>query len=150
MLNFGGEIIEAKYCGGVLYARATWGGFKPRTWLVAAGYNATAADCFATNNPGCGALRVAADILEYENENFEAYPNPTNGKVNVSFTLQTDESIWLNLYDSQGKSILITNFEGKVGHNVVEFDLQNHPSGTYFINIQGLEKREVKKVIKIN
>lgn len=150
LLNFGGEIIEAKYCGGVLYARATWGGFKPRTWLVAAGYNATAADCFATNNPGCGALRVAADILEYENENFEAYPNPTNGKVNVSFTLQTDESIWLNLYDSQGKSILITNFEGKVGHNVVEFDLQNHPSGTYFINIQGLEKREVKKVIKIN
>jgi Secretion system C-terminal sorting domain len=148
LFNFYGETIEAKFCGGVLYARATWSGFKPRAWLVATGLmTQTQANCFAENNPGCGALRVSSEQTE---EPFEVYPNPSNGKIKVSFTLQQDENVWINLYDNQGRSLQIRDFEGKFGKNLIELDLQDYPSGAYFINLQSSQKREVQKVMKVN
>lgn len=79
----------------------------------------------------------------------EVFPNPTNGKIKVSFTLQKDENVWFNLYDIR-KNLQLSDFEGKKGRNEVEFDLQNCISGAYFVNFQSAEKREVLKVMKVN
>jgi hypothetical protein len=92
--------------------------------------------------------RIAV-ITETE-ESFEVYPNPTNGKIKIGFSLQQDENVWLNLYDSQGRSLQIRDFEGKYGRNLIEIDLQDYPSGAYFINLQSSQKREVQKVMKVN
>ncbi|MBC7408536.1 MAG: T9SS type A sorting domain-containing protein [Arcicella sp.] len=78
------------------------------------------------------------------------YPNPTNGKIKVSFTLQKDENVWFNLYDSQGKNLQLSDYEGKKGRNVVEFDLQHYPTRAYFIDLQYNQKREIRKVMKVN
>jgi hypothetical protein len=88
--------------------------------------------------------------FEENSEVLLIYPNPTNGKVKVSFTLPKDENVWFNLYDTQGKNLQLNDFEGKSGRNIVEFDLQNYPSGAYFIDLQYNQKREVRKVMKVN
>jgi hypothetical protein len=151
LLNWYDETIQAKFCNGVLYARATWGAWKHPNWLIGAGMNPTTAACFANYNPGCGALRVAAEEPTEElSEKTIAYPNPTTGKIKIAFSLQKAENVWLNLYDTQGKSLDLRDFEGKVGRNEVEYDLQNYPSGAYFVNFQSSEKREILKVMKVN
>ena len=151
LLDYNGETIQAKLCNGVLYARATWGAWKHPNWLIGAGMNATTAACFATSNPGCGALRVSAEKLSEETDDkITVYPNPTTGKIKIVFALQKAENVWLNLYDVQGKSLDLRDFEGKVGRNEMEYDLQNYSSGSYFVDFQSAGKHEVLKVIKVN
>ena len=151
LLTYNGETIQAKFCNGVLYARATWGAWKHPNWLISAGMNSTTAACFATSNPGCGALRVSAEKLSDETDDkITVYPNPTTGKIKIVFSLQKAENVWLNLYDVQGKSLDLRDFEGKVGRNEMEYDLQNYSSGSYFVDFQSAEKREILKVMKVN
>ena len=106
---------------------------------------------FTSYNPGCGALRVAAETPQEETDNpISVFPNPTTGKIKIFFSLTKSENVWLNLYDVQGKSLDLRDFEGKMGRNEMEYDLQNYPSGAYFVNFQSSEKREVLKVMKVN
>jgi hypothetical protein len=149
LLDHNGETIQAKFCNGVLYARATWGAWKHPNWLIGAGMNPTTAACFATYNPGCGALRMAAINADEKSEPMNVYPNPTDGKITVDFWLEKDENIWLNLYDTQGKSLHLKDYQGQRGNNQVILDLQDYPSGAYFLNLQSAGRQEVKKIIKI-
>ena len=151
LLTYQGETIEAKFCGSILYARATWGAWKHPNWLRGAGMNSTTADCFATSNPGCGASgRMSAIAIDEPVGEINLYPNPTTGKIKIVFSLSKDENVWFNLYDIQGKSLDLKDYEGKAGRNMMEYDLQNFPTGAYFINVQSSEKREILKVIKVD
>ena len=98
-------------------------------------------------------MRVAAIeehnvSTEGNNNATKVYPNPTDGKITVEFSLHHDESVWLNLYDVQGKAIQIKDVEGKAGQNKADFDLSSHSSGMYFMNLQSLQKNETIKVVK--
>ena len=78
------------------------------------------------------------------------YTDRTTGKIKIVFSLQKAENVWLNLYDVQGKSLDLRDFEGKAGRNEMEYDLQNYSSGSYFVDFQSAEKREILKVMKVN
>ena len=146
----GNEVIRAYICGTKFYAKNDAGYFKSKSWLTGTGrFTAAELACFEEVNPGCGGLRIASSLIETDN-GLEVFPNPTNGKIIVSFTLQKDENVWFNLYDTQGKNLQLNDFEGKTGRNEVEFDLQNYASGAYFIDLQYNQKREVRKVMKVN
>ncbi len=147
---FGNEIVRAYICGTKYYAKNDAGYFKSKSWLTGTGrFTAAELNCFEEVNPGCGGLRIASGLIENDNS-LEVFPNPTNGKIKVSFTIEKDENVWFNLYDTQGKNLQLNDFEGKKGRNEVEFDLQNYTSGTYFIDLQYNQKREVRKVMKVN
>ena len=147
---FGNEIVRAYICGTKYYAKNDAGYFKSKAWLTGTGrFTAAELACFEEVNPGCGGLRIASSLIETDN-GLEVFPNPTNGKIKVSFTLQKDENVWFNLYDTQGKNLQLNDFEGKKGRNEVELDLQNYSFGTYFIDLQYNQKLEVRKVMKVN
>jgi pimeloyl-ACP methyl ester carboxylesterase len=146
----GNEVIRAYTCGTKFYAKNDAGYFKSKSWLVGTGRFTTAeTDCFEEVNPGCGGLRIAANSNESD-EKITVYPNPTTGKIKIVFSLQKSENVWLNLYDVQGKSLDLRDFEGKIGRNEIEYDLQNYLSGAYFVNFQSSEKREILKITKLN
>ena len=117
-----------------------------RQQLLSSGVTPTLANCFLDGTKS----RMAAVELEEIPENIVVYPNPTTGKIKIVFALQKAENVWLNLYDGQGKYLDLRDFEGKSGRNEMEYDLQNYPSGAYFVNFQSSEKREVLKVMKVN
>jgi hypothetical protein len=145
----GNEIIRAYVCGTKFYAKNDAGYFKSKSWLTGTGrFTQAELDCFEEVDPGCAGARVASSLEE--SELISIFPNPTNGKIKVNFTLQKDENVWFNLYDTQGKNLQLNDFEGKKGRNEVEFDLQNYSSGAYFIDLQYNQKREVRKVMKVN
>ncbi len=83
-------------------------------------------------------------------EVFNVFPNPTSGKVTVDFSLESAEDVWINLYNSQGRSMDLKNIIGKEGNNSIELDIKHYPVGTYFINLQSSQKREVKKIVKVD
>ncbi len=148
---FGNEVVRAYICGTKYYAKNDAGYFKSKSWLTGTGrFTQAELDCFEEVNPGCGGFRIAAVQLEETDEKITVYPNPTTGKIKIVFSLPKSKNVWLNLYDVQGKSLDLRDFEGKTGRNEMEYDLQNYPSGAYFVNFQSSEKREVLKVIKVN
>ena len=96
-----------------------------------------------------GRARIGDTSFEKSNM-INVYPNPTDGKIKVDFYLENDENVLMNLYNFQGKSMDSKNIDAHEGNNVLELDLKNYPMGTYFINLQSSEKREVQKIIKVN
>ena len=133
---------------GLLYAATDANPATPaltRQQLEQSGVTPTLANCFLDGRKS----RIASNLTEID-YGLEVFPNPTNGKIKVSFTLQKDENVWFNLYDTQGKNLQLSDYEGKKGRNEVEFDLQNYTSGAYFIDLQYNQKREVRKVMKVN
>lgn len=133
---------------GLLYAATDANPATPpltRQQLINSGVTPTLANCFLDGSR----QRIASGLDEIEG-NAEVFPNPTNGKIKISFMLKKDENVWFNIYDSQGKNLKLSDFEGKKGRNEVELDLQNYSSGAYFIDLQYNQKREVRKVMKVN
>jgi Carbohydrate esterase, sialic acid-specific acetylesterase/Secretion system C-terminal sorting domain len=119
-------------------------GALTRQQIADVGVPADIVGCF--NN---GFYRIASATTEPSQE-INVFPNPTSGKVTVDFSLETAENVWLNLYNSQGRSMDLKDIEGKEGNNSIELDIKHYPAGTYFINLQSSQKREVKKVVKID
>jgi PA14 domain/Secretion system C-terminal sorting domain len=126
-------------------------------WKNGQNHTVTARPCGGTQDlsaspktVNCAPGSRIASSEESDEKSVEVYPNPTTGKVKVGFYLLKDESVWLNLYDSQSRNLQIKDFEGKNGYNLIEIDLQDYPSGAYFINLQSSQKREVKKVMKVD
>ena len=65
------------------------------------------------------------------------YPNPSNGKFEISFTLRHSSEIKLALYNALGKEILMLS-EGKIqpaGQNIIEIELLELPVGIYFCKL---------------
>jgi len=65
-----------------------------------------------------------------------AYPNPTNGVVNIEFEVKSTIPIII-LCDINGKTIrTFENSNFKIGMNKLEYDFSNLNSGTYFVKLQ--------------
>jgi hypothetical protein len=143
------RIFFAVIENGLMYAStsANSGGTKlSLAALQAASVRSELYSCFTYGS----ASRISSNFEEETEDKIAVYPNPTTGKVKIVFSLQKAENVWLNLYDTQGKSLDLRDFEGKAGRNEMEYDLQNYPSGAYFIDLQYNQRREIRKVMKVN
>jgi len=87
-------------------------------------------------------------IIQEQQELLLIAPNPTTEKIKAIFFLEKNENIWFYIYDLQGKLLYNSDFEGKIGHNVSEFDLQSYPTGIYIFKLENSQKVEVKKFVK--
>ncbi len=70
----------------------------------------------------------------------KVYPNPTRGKVTVEGSdLQSVE-----VYDNVSRRVLLQRVDG----DSMNFDLSNHPAGSYYVRVKTAHGTVVKKVIK--
>ena len=102
---------------------------------------------------GCtSGARLAVESLSLKEEsqfNVTISPNPTTGKVTLDFVLEEANPLRINVYDSQGKNLLIYDLEGKSGRNSIPLDLSTFSTGLYLLNVQTGNKQSMKRVIKI-
>ena len=80
-------------------------------------------------------------------EDFVLYPNPTNGKFQISsFKLQK-----VDVVDLFGKVVESYNNRTikQVNYTIIEFEISDLPAGVYFIRISLENQTIVKKIIKI-
>ena len=79
-------------------------------------------------------------------DNLEVYPNPNNGTFNVSFTPQSSEDVYLEVYDIRGRAILTQNYQS-TGRFEETLTLDNAQSGMYLLSITNGDQKVTKKII---
>lgn len=85
--------------------------------------------------------------IEKQNEEISVYPNPCSSKIFVKFKSPKLFNYQLKLYNSFSHEIYNKNI---TDIDLINIDLNNFPSGIYFLQIQNIEKHNTinKKIIK--
>jgi PKD repeat protein len=66
----------------------------------------------------------------------EVYPNPTEGELNVHFSVPANEAVEIQIQDITGKIAQNNFIKAKTGSNLVLLDTSKLSSGVYFIKMQ--------------
>ncbi len=84
---------------------------------------------------------------ELDVENLKFSPNPSDGKIKLSFTLAEKKSVTINIYDINGKVVYSETINDFQGTYQKEIDISDQGSGAFFLQIiQGLYD-VIKKII---
>ncbi len=63
------------------------------------------------------------------------FPNPNDGDMNVSFSLNNAQQVRLTVMDISGKELKSTIINGRTGENVIMIDNTGIASGVYFVRL---------------
>ncbi len=72
------------------------------------------------------------------------FPNPTNGCINISVSLDSEIPIQIIIYDASGR--LVYQIE-RVGRDIRSLDLSFLPKGIYFLELVAEQRRVERKVV---
>jgi hypothetical protein len=75
------------------------------------------------------------------------YPNPSNGKFNLSFNLAGKGDTEINVLTIEGKSIYSEKLKDFTGAYDKEIDISKNPKGVYFVKIEQGTHSQLKKVV---
>lgn len=87
-----------------------------------------------------------SDDLEMLNISF--FPNPTNGQINLKFSLAQEGDLDIYLYDEGGNIVYQETRMGFSGSYVNSIDISRESDGAYFLQIMQSGKTFSKKLIK--
>lgn len=83
-------------------------------------------------------------------DNFEVYPNPSEGKVNIKFHSPSDNEMTLKVVDVNGKVIYTEDLKPVNGDYNKSLELQNAKNGVYILRIEQDGKISSEKIIMNN
>ena len=86
-------------------------------------------------------------IDEVFEKSFLIYPNPTNGIVNIEYFKSENSNITLNIFNSVGQIIKVTEFNSLESHIFYSTDLENYGKGIYQLQIVDSDKLFIERVI---
>ncbi len=87
-----------------------------------------------------------SQLLENLTASSSVYPNPTNGKLNIRFTLKESDQLIVEAADLTGRVLMTEMLSSTEGVNVHELDLFSFAKGVYIIHLKGKEIDEMVKV----
>ncbi len=89
---------------------------------------------------------LSSDLPILQLDQFEAYPNPSNGSLKVSFDAEAGP-LKLMITDISGKSVYKEDLENFDGQYQNEIDLNRFPKGTLLLIIDQSGKRFTEKIV---
>jgi serine protease AprX len=76
------------------------------------------------------------------------YPNPAQGKVNISYQLPVSEQVSIGIYDLQGKAVQTWASEAKAaGKHELVWQAENLPKGSYILRFSTAKGSFSKTII---
>ena len=88
------------------------------------------------------------DASIVSNSGVSIYPNPSNGDVNLDFTLEQDAHTVVDLFDVAGKNVLHKEVAAKKDRNVITLEMLDMPSGVYSVRIN-MGGKVMNKLVRI-
>lgn len=82
------------------------------------------------------------------NNDFNVYPNPSNGVYTLDFTTISNENIQLEVFNLLGERVYLQKAVAVFGKNQYHIDLSKVADGIYFANVQFKDNLIVAKIIK--
>lgn len=100
--------------------------------------------------PGAPSEEIVLGLAESgEIEELALYPNPTEGELNVRFTVGASQSAYLQVQDVSGKVVQTSVVNALEGTNIVILGTDELATGSYFLNIQvGGAQKTLQFVVK--
>lgn len=82
-------------------------------------------------------------------KSIKIFPNPTNAKTKITFNLNQNSDVEIKIYNITGQLVksIINNAVLLKGSYEIQLDLNNLPSGIYFINIKMNHVNSIKKIV---
>ena len=79
-----------------------------------------------------------------------AYPNPFNPKTTLNYSVDIEGDISILVLDMNGRVVeVLFNGFSEVGHNSINWDASNSPSGVYFVKLISGNQSQIQKVVLI-
>ena len=88
----------------------------------------------------------AVPALNLNNE-LVVYPNPAKGKINIDCMNTSSEKVGISLISAGGKRMLTESFSVLPGQNTMSLNIEDIPSGIYFIRLKTENEIIYKKII---
>jgi hypothetical protein len=79
---------------------------------------------------------------------FRLYPNPANDAVTVKFTLTGKADISVSILDMSGRRLMQEQSALSAGEQTITLDIDDLPSGAYFIELSDGENQSQQRFIK--
>lgn len=90
-----------------------------------------------------GGIGLQSNVTQQANSSslihLSAFPNPTTDIVNIRIESEQNLATAIHITDAKGQLIHQNQYELKKGWNEYPFNVQNYPSGTYFIHVKTLK-----------
>ena len=79
----------------------------------------------------------------------EAYPNPTDGKFNIAYTVLEKTSVSVLIYNLEGTLVktIAPNQEQYEGKYILPTDISDLANGTYIVQLSNGNKTKTEKII---
>ena len=92
-----------------------------------------------TVSPGTG-------IVFYKSISIKAYPNPNEGRFIIELSEVLNDEIMLQVFTIRGE--LVINSKQRILDNNLELNIQDQPSGNYFIRLISTDFKEIIQITK--
>ncbi len=119
--------------------------YRPNDGLLIVGTHGNG--IYQTNISSVGDVLALDDKQNNLNE-ITLYPNPTTGKLTLSFTTQKSTNATWTLYNELGKKIKIDKQKLIVGNNQINLDLKKLKKGVYFVSLEIDGRLVTKQIVK--
>jgi Secretion system C-terminal sorting domain len=85
------------------------------------------------------------DVLQVEHLDF--FPNPNNGKFNLSFKLPIKGDTKVSIISMDGKVVYYKNLDNFIGTFKTEVNISDNAKGVYFVKVEQNEQSILKKIV---
>ena len=87
-------------------------------------------------------IKVMSDLSNKIN----AFPNPTNGLLNVAVALQNKENLSISVSNALGQVIMSNNYSS-ISNETLQLNLSNQNNGIYFVTVSNGTEKTIKRVV---
>ncbi len=141
--------------GGIGQKRITWVTNPPQTGPTATGLSAGKYAFVVTYGSNCDAIvdtvevlgNVAIEDLDAGISSLKAFPNPSNGQVNLTLEMEKADNVKVSVYDLAGKLIYSENAKN-VRDYFTTIDMTDAVSGIYMLRVETSLGATTRRIVK--
>ena len=114
------------------------------------GYNSafSSVNCYSLiANINSMAYRMSAPQASKSESNYTIFPNPAQNEVNIDFTLSSNKTVEVRVFDITGKLVTTNTFEGTEGLNKNVLDISGLNKGIYILECNDGDKVRTSKLL---
>ncbi len=120
--------------------------YKTKTKCAAAWTNWSGNEYFTI--PNSFSIQNTSIKNRISSNDINAYPNPVSDHLTIEWFADKSSNTQLQLFNQQGSSVLEQSFDSTKGFNQLELNIENLPTGIYFLKYIENERIATTRIVK--
>ncbi len=90
-----------------------------------------------------------AILIDNTTYSLTVYPNPTEGKIFLSYRSSITGNMFIKIYDATGKIVMSQKRTMNIGEEIIEMDLNSLSAANYNVEVSVDGKVETFRILKV-